>query len=584
MYELVRVGTEKLLGEIIALDNDIATIQVYEDTNGLQKNEPVERTHEPLSVALGPGLLGNIYDGIQRPLRVISETFDDIYVPKGVCISAIDLEKDWEFIPNNELNLGQKISSGSIIGVVNENSLVEHRIMVPCNVSGEIVFRAKCGKYKVQETLLTIKNAQNKLIDVNMVQYWPVRNPRPYNSKLIPDKPLFTGQRILDSLFPCAQGGTVAIPGAFGCGKTVISQSISKFSNSDVVVYVGCGERGNEMAEVLMDFPELKMEKDGVSVSIMDRTVLVANTSNMPVSARETSIYTGITIAEYFRDMGHNVSLMADSTSRWAEALREISGRLGEMPADSGYPAYLGSRLAAFYERGGVFTCNGSPDRKGSITIVGAVSPPSEDMSDPVTTATLSIVQCFWGLDKKLAQRKHFPSLNWITSYSKYNDILEDYYSDRDSLFLQNVARCKQILQAEHELSEIVQLVGKGSLAEDDKLKMDISKIIREDYLQQNGISDYDQVCSFMKTSMMLKTIIYVYDESLRVLEMSKEKNQLSKKVMNWSILREHLNKHKIFVILSSLKFFLNNEVQMKLNDSHEKIVKSFNDLKNTLF
>jgi len=586
MHELVKVGHQQLLGEIIGLDKDVATIQVYEDTSGLCRNEPVERTNDPLSVTLGPGLLSNIYDGIQRPLKDIHTHCNDIYVPKGVFLSPISLDKIWHFYPNDEVKLNDTITGGTIIGYVNENELIKHYIMVKPGVSGKVVEKAEEGDYKVTDILVVLETNNGLGIEnVTMLQKWPVRVPRPIVRKRSYSKPLFTGQRVLDSLFPCALGGTVAIPGAFGCGKTVISQCISKFSNSDIVVYVGCGERGNEMAEVLMDFPELFLDFNGKKVSIMNRTTLVANTSNMPVSAREASIYTGITIAEYFRDQGYNVSLMADSTSRWAEALREISGRLGEMPADSGYPAYLSSRLAAFYERGGLVECKGSyAQRQGSITIVGAVSPPSEDMSDPVTTATLSIVQCFWGLDKRLAQKKHFPSLNWSISFSKCANLLEDHYNHLDPNFLLNVSKCRDILQAEQDLSEIVQLVGKGSLPEEDKLKIDIAKLIIEDFLQQNGISKYDQVCEFKKTALMLKTICLVYEMSMQMLLYSRDRSithSLTSTVLTWSALKENLDKKKIFSKLRSFKFIFNEDVETEMQKSSNEIEKAMNDLRN---
>jgi len=408
MYELVRVGHHQLVGEIIRLEGETATIQVYEETSGLTVGDPVLRTKKPLSVELGPGIMNNIFDGIQRPLENIHALSKSIYIPRGINTPALDKNKQWYFEPQG-LKVGDHITGGDIFGRVVENTLVTHWIMLPPGDMGTINFIAPPGNYTLKDVVLGVE-FQGKTKEFTMLQYWPVRQPRPVSEKLASDYPLLCGQRVLDALFPCVQGGTCAIPGAFGCGKTVISQSLSKYSNSDCIIYVGCGERGNEMAEVLMEFPELTVEIKGQKESIMKRTCLVANTSNMPVAAREASIYTGITMAEYFRDMGYNVSMMADSTSRWAEALREISGRLAEMPADSGYPAYLGARLASFYERAGKVVCLGNPSRKGSVTIVGAVSPPGGDFSDPVTSATLGIVQVFWGLDKKLAQRKHFPS------------------------------------------------------------------------------------------------------------------------------------------------------------------------------
>uniref|UniRef100_A0A1B6CSQ8 H(+)-transporting two-sector ATPase n=1 Tax=Clastoptera arizonana TaxID=38151 RepID=A0A1B6CSQ8_9HEMI len=407
MYELVRVGYFELVGEIIRLEGDMATIQVYEETSGVTVGDPVLRTGKPLSVELGPGILGSIFDGIQRPLKDINELSQSIYIPKGVNMPALSRTASWEFNPLN-IKIGSHITGGDIYGIVHENTLVKHKMILPPRAKGTVTYLAAPGNYSVEDIVLETEFDGEKS-KYTMLQVWPVRQPRPVTEKLPANHPLLTGQRVLDSLFPCVQGGTTAIPGAFGCGKTVISQSLSKYSNSDVIVYVGCGERGNEMSEVLRDFPELSVEIDGVTESIMKRTALVANTSNMPVAAREASIYTGITLSEYFRDMGYNVSMMADSTSRWAEALREISGRLAEMPADSGYPAYLGARLASFYERAGRVKCLGNPDREGSVSIVGAVSPPGGDFSDPVTSATLGIVQVFWGLDKKTGTKEAFP-------------------------------------------------------------------------------------------------------------------------------------------------------------------------------
>ena len=524
MYELVRVGHSKLVGEIIKLEGDTASIQVYEDTSGLTVGDPVLRKKQPLSVELGPGIMGTIFDGIQRPLEHIFQESGDVYVPKGVDVPSLTRTTRWTFTPAN-LKEGQPVSGGDIIGVVYENELIDsHKILCPPNVYGiisKIYSTGTDGKesFLVDDIVMEVFNeAQNKTHKLNLSHFWPVRRPRPIAEKLPGNAPLITGLRVIDGLFPSVLGGTCAVPGAFGCGKTVISQSLSKFSNSDAIVYVGCGERGNEMAEVLCDFPELTMTiKDAVTgvereVGIMKRTTLVANTSNMPVAAREASIYTGITLAEYFRDQGMNVSMMADSTSRWAEALREISGRLGEMPADSGYPAYLGARLAAFYERAGRVSCLGSPDREGTVSVVGAVSPPGGDFSDPVTAATLSIVQVFWGLDKKLAQRKHFPSLNWLISYTKYMQVLEPYFNNLDEKYsyLRNQART--ILQQEDNLSEIVQLVGKESLSEDQKVVMEVAKLLREDFLAQNAFTDYDFTCPLPKTVGMLKVIITFYD------------------------------------------------------------------------
>ncbi|XP_057968606.1 V-type proton ATPase catalytic subunit A [Malania oleifera] len=508
MYELVRVGHDNLIGEIIRLEGDSATIQVYEETAGLMVNDPVLRTHKPLSVELGPGILGNIFDGIQRPLKTIAIRSGDVYIPRGVSVPALDKDTLWEFQPKT-LGEGDLLTGGDLYATVFENSLMQHHIALPPDSMGKITYIAPPGQYSLKDTVLELE-FQGVKKQFTMLQTWPVRTPRPVAAKLPADTPLLTGQRVLDALFPSVLGGTCAIPGAFGCGKTVISQALSKYSNSDTVVYVGCGERGNEMAEVLMDFPQLTMTlPDGREESVMKRTTLVANTSNMPVAAREASIYTGITLAEYFRDMGYNVSMMADSTSRWAEALREISGRLAEMPADSGYPAYLAARLASFYERAGKVKCLGGPERNGSVTIVGAVSPPGGDFSDPVTSATLSIVQVFWGLDKKLAQRKHFPSVNWLISYSKYSTALESFYERFDPDFIDIRTKAREVLQREDDLNEIVQLVGKDALAETDKIILETAKLLREDYLAQNAFTPYDKFCPFYKSVWMMRNIIH---------------------------------------------------------------------------
>jgi len=525
MYELVRVGHSKLVGEIIKLEGDTASIQVYEDTSGLTVGDPVLRKKQPLSVELGPGIMGTIFDGIQRPLEHIFRDTGDVYVPKGVDIPSLTRDVRWTFTPSAEIREGAPVTGGDVMGIVYENEIIDaHKILVPPNVYGTVTKIHTNGTdgyetFLVDDVVMEVYNeSRDKTHYLSLSHFWPVRRPRPITEKLPGNVPLITGLRVIDGLFPSVLGGTCAVPGAFGCGKTVISQSLSKFSNSDVIVYVGCGERGNEMAEVLCDFPELTMtildKETGTEreVGIMKRTTLVANTSNMPVAAREASIYTGITLAEYFRDQGMNVSMMGDSTSRWAEALREISGRLGEMPADSGYPAYLGSRLAAFYERAGRVSCLGSPEREGTVSVVGAVSPPGGDFSDPVTAATLSIVQVFWGLDKKLAQRKHFPSLHWLISYSKYMQVLGPYFNNMDPRYTYLQTQAKNILQQEDNLSEIVQLVGKESLSEDQKVIMEVAKLIREDFLAQNAFSEHDYMCPLVKTVGMLSVIINFYD------------------------------------------------------------------------
>lgn len=545
MYELVRVGYEELVGEVIRIDRDKTTIQVYEETSGLCIGDPVLKTGKPLSVELGPGLMSNIFDGIQRPLKAIQDASDSIYIPRGISTTALDKKLAWEFTPA-DFKVGDHITGGDIFGTIYENSLVKnHCIMLPPKSLGTVTYIAPKGEYTLEDTVLETEFNGQKT-SYTAMHLWPVRSPRPVAEKLAANYPLLTGQRVLDALFPCVQGGTTAIPGAFGCGKTVISQSLSKYSNSDIIIYVGCGERGNEMAEVLMEFPELSVAIDGQQESIMKRTTLVANTSNMPVAAREASIYTGITLSEYFRDQGRNVAMMADSTSRWAEALREISGRLAEMPADSGYPAYLGARLASFYERAGKVTCLGNPQREGSVSVVGAVSPPGGDFSDPVTAATLGIVQVFWGLDKKLAQRKHFPSVNWSHSYSKYLKALEPFYEKADPEFVALRTKCKEILQLEEDLSEIVQLVGKSALAESDKITLEVARIIKDDFLQQNGYSPYDKYCPFYKTIWLLRNMIGFYTHATHAVEVTS--NQIT-----WAKIRDSMG--DLIYKLSSMKF-----------------------------
>lgn len=517
MYELVKVGHLGLLGEVIRINADKATIQCYEETAGLCVGDPVERTKKPLSVELGPGLMETIYDGIQRPLKSIADLSKSIYIPRGIEVPALNRDIKYDFTPGN-YKVGDHITGGDIFGSVFENSLMDdHKILLPPKARGTITSIAEAGSYTVAENILEVE-FEGKKFNYLMMHNWPVRVPRPVAEKLTADYPLLTGQRVLDSLFPCVQGGTTCIPGAFGCGKTVISQSLSKFSNSDVIIYVGCGERGNEMAEVLMEFPELHTEISGRKEPIMKRTTLVANTSNMPVAAREASIYTGITLAEYFRDQGKDVSMIADSSSRWAEALRELSGRLGEMPADQGFPAYLGAKLASFYERAGKANVLGLPERNGSVSIVAAVSPAGGDFSDPVTTATLGITQVFWGLDKKLAQRKHFPSVNTLVSYSKYVNVLNKYYDENFPEFPQLRTKIKEILSNAEELEQVVQLVGKLALSDSDKITLDVSTLIKEDFLQQNGYSTYDQFCPIWKTFDMMRAFMAYHDEAQKAI------------------------------------------------------------------
>nr|Q38676.1 RecName: Full=V-type proton ATPase catalytic subunit A isoform 1; Short=V-ATPase subunit A 1; AltName: Full=V-ATPase 69 kDa subunit 1; AltName: Full=Vacuolar proton pump subunit alpha 1 [Acetabularia acetabulum]BAA09097.1 adenosine triphosphatase A subunit [Acetabularia acetabulum] len=579
MYELVRVGTGELIGEIIRLEGDTATIQVYEETSGLTVGDGVLRTKQPLSVDLGPGILGNIFDGIQRPLKAIADVSGDVFIPRGVNVPSLDQTKQWEFRPS-AFKVGDRVTGGDIIGIVPENSLLDHKVMLLPQAKGTVTYIAAPGNYTINEKIIEVE-FQGAKYEYSMKQSWPVRSPRPVVEKLLADTPLLTGQRVLDSLFPGVRGGTCAIPGAFGCGKTVISQALSKYSNSDGIVYVGCGERGNEMAEVLMDFPQLTMTMpDGREESIMKRTTLVANTSNMPVAAREASIYTGITLSEYFRDMGYNFAMMADSTSRWAEALREISGRLAEMPADSGYPAYLGARLASFYERSGRVACIGSPEREGSVTIVGAVSPPGGDFSDPVTSATLGIVQVFWGLDKKLAQRKHFPSVNWLISYSKYLNALEPFYEKFDSDFvtLRQVAR--EVLQKEDELNEIVQLVGKDALAESDKIILETARFLKEDYLQQNSFTKYDKYCPFYKSVGMMRNIVTFHRLATQAIERTAAGNVDGQKI-TFNIIKAKLG--DLLYKVSSQKFEDPSDgegvVTAHLNELNEELKEKFRAL-----
>ncbi|RGP71421.1 v-type proton atpase catalytic subunit a [Fusarium longipes] len=564
MYELVRVGHDNLVGEVIRINGDQASIQVYEETSGVMVGDPVYRTGKPLSVELGPGLLNGIYDGIQRPLEAISKMAKSIYIPRGIAVPALDREKKWEFTPS--VKVGDHLSGGDVWGSVFENSfLANHKILFPPRARGTVTKIASKGEYTVVDNILEVE-FDGKKTEYPMMQSWPVRVPRPSNDKKSADQPFIVGQRVLDALFPSVQGGTVAIPGAFGCGKTVISQSVSKFSNSDVIVYVGCGERGNEMAEVLKDFPELTIEVDGRKEPIMKRTTLIANTSNMPVAAREASIYTGITVAEYFRDQGLNVAMMADSSSRWAEALRELSGRLGEMPADQGFPAYLGAKLASFYERAGRVQTLGSPEREGSVSIVGAVSPPGGDFSDPVTTATLGIVQVFWGLDKKLAQRKHFPSINTSASYSKYNNILDKYYEKNYPDFPRLRDRIKQLLSDSEELDQVVQLVGKSALSDPDKITLDIAGLIKEDFLQQNGYSDYDQFCPIWKTEWMMKLMVGFHDEAQKVIAQGQ----------SWAKVREATS--DLQANLRQLKFEVPTDGQDVITKRYEEIQQKMTD------
>jgi V/A-type H+-transporting ATPase subunit A len=501
MFDVVRIGEMGLMGEIIRLEGNTAQIQVYEDTTGLKPGEKVINTERPLSMQLGPGLLTSIYDGIQRPLNILAEESGD-FISRGKMIPALDQKKKWDFIPVKKN--GDQVSPGEIIAEVQETPLIKHKIMVPYNVSGELVDISE-GQFTVNDKIAAVKNG--KTTDIGLSSWWTVRTPRPVLRKLAPDQPLLTGQRVLDTFFPVAKGGSAAIPGPFGSGKTVTQQQLAKWADSDIIVYIGCGERGNEMCEVLSQFPELIDPKS--KRPLMERTILVANTSNMPVAAREASIYTGITMGEYYRDMGYGVALMADSTSRWAEALREISGRLEEMPGEEGYPAYLGRRLAEFYERGGRSIVISPEERQGSLSLVGAVSPPGGDFSEPVSQNTLRVTRVFWGLDANLANRRHFPSINWLTSYSLYMDDMADWYKSNVSKdWIELRKEALEILQKESELQEIVQLVGYDALPEPEKGILDTARSIREDYLQQSAFDEVDTYTSIQKQHKMLSTIL----------------------------------------------------------------------------
>ena len=502
MYDVVRIGELGLLGEIIRLEGNKATIQVYEDTTGLRPGEKIVNTRRPLSIQLGPGLLKSIYDGIQRPLDILRQESGD-FISRGKIIPALDQLKKWEFVPIKKK--GENVSQGEIIGEVQETPLIRHKIVVPFGIHGQLSEITE-GNYSVSENVAQIKT-NSAVIDVGLSNWWMVRKPRPVLNKLPPSSPLLTGQRVLDTFFPIAKGGTAAIPGPYGSGKTVTQQQLAKWADSNIIVYVGCGERGNEMTEILTTFPELEDPKS--KRPLMERTILVANTSNMPVAAREASIYTGITMGEYYRDMGYDVALMADSTSRWAEALREISGRLEEMPGEEGYPAYLGSRLAEFYERGGKAVVISPEERVGSLTLVGAVSPPGGDFSEPVSQNTLRVTRVFWALDANLASRRHFPSINWLTSYSLYADEMNDWYkSNISSDWIKRRQEALEILQREAELQEIVQLIGYDALPEPEKGILDTARSIREDFLQQSAYDEVDTYSSIKKQFMMLSVIL----------------------------------------------------------------------------
>ena len=513
MFDVVRVSSQRLIGEIIEMHGDEASVQVYEETSGLGPGEPVESMEVPLSVELGPGLIASIYDGIQRPLDDIMKATGSNNLKRGVEVPSLKRDKKWEFVP--AVQAGDEVEAGDILGTVQETVVVVQKIMVPYGVKGTVK-EIKGGEFTVEEAVAVIATQEGDR-ELTMMQKWPVRKGRPYLKKLPPETPLVTGQRVVDSFFPIAKGGVAAVPGPFGSGKTVIQHQLAKWAEADIVVYIGCGERGNEMTDVLNEFPELKDPKTGYS--LMERTVLIANTSDMPVAAREASIYTGITIAEYFRDMGYSVALMADSTSRWAEALREMSGRLEEMPGEEGYPAYLGSRLAQFYERAGHVVCLGKDGREGALSASGAVSPPGGDISEPVSQATLRIVKVFWGLDSSLAAKRHFPAINWLTSYSLYVDSMGKWFDEHVAdEWMQSRQKMMSLLQEESELDEIVKMVGMDALSPSDRLKMEAARSIREDFLHQNSFHEIDTYTSLRKQFLMMKLVLAFYEESQKAL------------------------------------------------------------------
>ncbi|MCQ6254714.1 ATP synthase subunit A [Methanocaldococcus sp.] len=548
MYEVVKVGEEKLTGEIIQLQDDKAVIQVYEETTGIKPGEPVVGTGSPLSVELGPGMLRAMYDGIQRPLTAIEEKTGSIFIPRGVDVPALPRDIKWEFKP--VVNEGDYVEEGDIIGTVDETPSIVHKVLVSVGVKGKIV-EIKEGKFTVEETVAVVELENGERKELTMMQKWPVRKGRPYKEKLPPKIPMITGQRVEDTFFTLAKGGTAAIPGPFGSGKTVTQHQLAKWSDADVVVYIGCGERGNEMTEVIEEFPHLEDIRTGNK--LMDRTVLIANTSNMPVAAREASIYTGVTIAEYFRDMGYGVLLTADSTSRWAEAMREISGRLEEMPGEEGYPAYLASRLAQFYERAGSVVCLGQDNRKGFVSIVGAVSPPGGDFSEPVTSNTLRIVKVFWALDANLARRRHFPAINWLQSYSLYiDDVTDWWHKNTGPDWRQLRDEAMSLLQKEAELQEIVQLVGPDALPDRERVILEVARMLREDFLQQDAFDEVDTYCPPMKQYLMLKIIMTFYQEALKAVERGVDPSKILKVSVKQDIARMKYIPHEEFINVKS--------------------------------
>ena len=555
IYDVVEVSKDKLIGEIIEMRGDVASIQVYEETTGIGPGDPVVSTGRPLSVELGPGMLRHMYDGIQRPLEKL-EDLAGSFLERGVTAPPLNRETKWEFVPTK--NVGDEVAAGDVLGTVEETHVLTHKIMVPYGTSGRIK-DIKSGEFTVDQTVAVIETEDGDK-EINMIQEWPVRQARPSRKKLDPNEPLITGQRVIDTFFPVAKGGTSAIPGPFGSGKTVVQHQIAKFADADMVVYVGCGERGNEMTDVLNEFPELIDPRTGES--IMERTILIANTSNMPVAAREASIYTGITLGEYFRDMGYNVAMMADSTSRWAEALREMSGRLEEMPGDEGFPAYLASRIADFYERSGKVEVLGNRDEVGSLTVIGAVSPPGGDLSEPVTQATLRIVKVFWGLDYDLSYQRHFPAINWLSSYSLYQDKMDQYIDQNiNEEFSTMRKRAMSLLAQEQSLQEVVRLVGRDALSDDDKLKLNVTKSIREDYLQQNAFHDVDTFCSLKKQNIMLDLILYNYDRSLEALSNGVELEKLENLPVHERITRAKFVSEDDIGKLTDIKAEIDNEI-----------------------
>jgi V/A-type H+-transporting ATPase subunit A len=561
MYEVVRVGNEGLMGETIKLIGDLAYIQVYEDTTGLKPGEEVVRTGAPLSVELGPGIITNFYDGIQRPLLRIKDKSGD-FIGRGIDVPSLDPEKKWDFKPIAKE--GDELEGGDFLGEVDESKVIVHKIMVPPGKKGKLV-EIKSGRFTIDEVIAILDDNGEK-IELTMKQKWPVRIGRPLKKKLDPEEPLLTGQRIYDTFFPIAKGGTAAIPGGFGTGKTVSQHQLAKWSDSQVVVYVGCGERGNEMTEVLMTFP--KLDDPNTGEKLMERSTLIANTSNMPVAAREASIYTGVTIAEYYRDMGYDVALMADSSSRWAEALREISGRLEEMPGEEGFPAYLGTKLADFYERAGRVITLGKEDRTGSVSIIGAVSPPGGDFSEPVSQNTLRVVSSFWALDTNLADRRHFPAINWLTSYSLYLDFVKNWYDNNvGKEFLTIRGEMMAILEKESELQEIVQLVGQDALPEADRALLEVSRMIREDYLQQHAYHEVDSYCPKEKQFLMLKIIMKFYSEV--------------KKSIESGIVASRITTVKVKDEIARMKYEPNQEFSKRYEELIKSIESEFESLRN---